>query len=119
MNYDQAKIKAEILKALAHPIRILLVDALSVSDKSVTELNELVAVDQSTISRHLSQLKRVGIVSERREGARVIHHLETPCILSAISCAETVLKECHCSQSRLLGSLDPTDSAKMPGGMHA
>lgn len=102
MNYDQAKIKAEILKALAHPIRILLVDALSVSDKSVTELNELVAVDQSTISRHLSQLKRVGIVSERREGARVIHHLETPCILTAISCAETVLKECHCSQSRLL-----------------
>ena len=58
MNYEQAKARADILKALAHPIRVLLLDALSRGDRCVNELNELADVDQSTISRHLAQLKQ-------------------------------------------------------------
>jgi ArsR family transcriptional regulator len=92
MNYEQAQARAAILKALAHPIRFLLVDALSRGDRCVSELNELAAVDQSTISRHLAQLKRVGIVSERREGTKVIHHLACPCILQAVDCSMQVLQ---------------------------
>ena len=92
MNYTHAKARADILKALAHPIRILFVDALSQGDMCVSELNKLVDVDQSTISRHLSQLKKVGIVSERKEGMKVIHHLECPCMLQAVGCTVDVLK---------------------------
>jgi DNA-binding transcriptional ArsR family regulator len=91
MTIEQAKIKSDILKALSHPIRIILVDALRQQDMCVCDLNTLVNVDQSSVSRHLAQLKKAGIVSERREGMRVIHHLETPCIFDAISCAENVL----------------------------
>ena len=102
MTIEQAKIKSEILKALSHPIRIILVDALRQQDMCVCDLNTLVNVDQSSVSRHLAQLKKAGIVSERREGMRVIHHLETPCIFNAISCAENVLAERHIRQAELI-----------------
>ena len=95
MNYmkmDQAKEKVEILKALASPVRLLVVEALKRGDLCVSDLNRLVGVRQPTLSRHLNQLKKSGIVTERRMGTRVIHHLETPCILKAFDCAMEVLK---------------------------
>ena len=92
MNYEQAKARADILKALAHPIRVLLLDALSRGDRCVNQLNELADVDQSTISRHLAQLKKAGIVTERKVGAKVIHHLACPCMLRAFDCSVEVLK---------------------------
>jgi len=96
MNYEQAKVRADILKALAHPIRVLLVDALSKQDRCVNQLNALADVDQSTISRHLAQLKKAGILSERKQGAKVIHHLACPCMLQAFDCAlEVINAETH------------------------
>ena len=102
MNYEQAKARADILKALAHPIRVLLLDALSRGDRCVNELNELADVDQSTISRHLAQLKKAGIVSERKEGAKVIHHLACPCMLRAFDCSVEVLKTVTKRQNTVL-----------------
>jgi len=92
MKYDQAKVRTDILKALAHPVRMIVLDALKDRDLCVNDLLELVVVDQSTLSRHLAQLKKVGIVSERKEGVKVIHHLACPCILDAFGCAEEVMK---------------------------
>ena len=92
MNYSQAKIRSEILKALAHPARVLIVHALTGGDRCVCELNALVDIDQSNISRHLAVLKRVGIVADRRDGMRVYYHLKTPCILNALKCAVKVMK---------------------------
>jgi ArsR family transcriptional regulator len=92
MNYQQAKVRADILKALAHPVRILIVNALSGGDRCVCELAPLVDIDQSGLSRHLAILKRVGVVTERRDGNKVIHHLQTPCILRAFECAVEVLR---------------------------
>ena len=102
MNYEQAKARAEILKALAHPVRILLLDALSRGDRCVNELIGLAEVDQSTISRHLSQLKRAGIVTERKEGTKVIHHLSCPCMLQAFECTVEVMKKVSKRRASLL-----------------
>ena len=92
MKYEEAKVRADILKALAHPIRVLLVEALSRGDRCVNELTGLAQVGQSTISRHLAQLKKVGIVSERKEGMKVVHHLACPCMLRAFDCTVEVMK---------------------------
>ena len=92
MNYQQAKIRSEILKALAHPVRVLIVEALAKGDRCVCELNELADIDQSNISRHLASLKKAGIVIDRRDGMRVFYHLQTPCILNALKCAVEVTK---------------------------
>lgn len=92
MNYAQASLRAGIMKALAHPVRILIVDALSGGERCVCELNRLADIDQSNISRHLSMLKRAGIVSDRRDGMKVFYKLQTPCILKAFECAVEVAK---------------------------
>jgi DNA-binding transcriptional ArsR family regulator len=92
MHPEDAAAKAAILKALAHPARIILVDALKRGDRCVGELCGLLEVDPSVVSRHLAQLKRAGIVSERREGVKVIHRLACPCILQALDCTVGVLK---------------------------
>jgi len=93
MNFAEARVRADILKALAHPIRVLLVDELSRGDRCVSDLVAIAGVDQSNVSRHLTQLKQAGILSERREGARVMHHLQCPCILHAFACAVQVIRE--------------------------
>ena len=92
MNTAQAKARADVLKALAHPTRVLILDALSHGDRCVNDLRSLAATSQPTISRHLDKLKKVGIVAERREGKRVIHHLATPCMLQALGCTVEALK---------------------------
>lgn len=92
MNYAQADVRAGIMKALAHPVRILLVDALSKGERCVCELNRLAEIDQSNISRHLAVLKKAGIVSDRRDGMKVFYTLQTPCILRAFECAVEVAR---------------------------
>jgi len=92
MNYQQAKVRAEILKALAHPVRVLIVETLSKGDQCVCELNKLADIDQSNISRHLAVLKKAEIVTDLRDGMKVFYHLCCPCILNALQCAVGVMK---------------------------
>lgn len=93
MNYDEAVIKVGIIKAMAHPVRLMIIDELSRGDKCVCELITLFNIDQSTLSRHLSQLKRTGIITEKKDGVRVIHHLATPCIMQIFGCVMNVARD--------------------------
>ncbi len=102
MNHEQAVLRATILKALAHPVRVLIVDALTTNDRCVCELNALADIDQSGLSRHLAILKKAGIVRDRREGMKVFYHLETPCILKALACTLEVVKADTRRTTRLL-----------------
>ena len=88
MNFAQAKAKADVLKALGHPLRVQMLEALARGDRCVNDLRVLAAVSQPTISRHLAWLKRAGLVTERRAGPRVLHHLVCPGMLQALKCAE-------------------------------
>jgi ArsR family transcriptional regulator, arsenate/arsenite/antimonite-responsive transcriptional repressor len=91
MNYRQARIRADILKALAHPVRVLIVETLQRGDQCVRELNRLARINQSNISRHLAILKKAGILTDQRIGEKVLYHLQTPCILRAFDCAVEVV----------------------------
>jgi DNA-binding transcriptional ArsR family regulator len=88
MNSAQAKAKADILKALGHPLRVQMLDVLSRGDRCVNDLRILATVSQPTISRHLAWLKRAGLVTERRAGPRVLHRLACPGMLQALKCAD-------------------------------
>jgi len=65
-----------------------MLDALSRGDRCVNDLRILATVCQANVSRHLACLKRAGLVTERRVGPRVIHHLACPGMLQALKCAE-------------------------------
>ncbi len=67
--------EAEIFQALAHPVRLRLLDFLAEKPRCVCEIEPEFSLDQSTISRHLIVLKKAGLVQARREGVRVIYKL--------------------------------------------
>lgn len=84
--------RAKIIKALAHPTRLFIVEELSNRKCSVGELTEMIGADASTVSKHLSVLKNGGLVKDEKVGASVYYHLTTPCILNFFGCVETVIK---------------------------
>ena len=83
--------KTEILKALAHPTRLWIVDQLAEGEKCVCEFVEQIDADVSTISKHLSLLKNAGIVASEKRGKWVFYSLRTPCVLNFSTCIENVL----------------------------
>lgn len=83
--------RAQILKALAHASRLLMVDELSRGERCVCELRELVGHDLSTVSKHLSLLKAAGIVEDEKRGKQVYYRLKVPCVLNFFHCLEAVL----------------------------
>lgn len=84
--------RAGVLKALAHPTRLYIVDELSKGERCVHELTELVGADMSTVSKHLSVLKSVGLVRDDKRGSEVYYTLRMGCVLDFFDCVEAVLK---------------------------
>lgn len=89
----QYEARAKIIKALAHPARLMIVDELAEKgERCVCDLTELVGTDMSTVSRHLSQLKNAGIVVDEKRGTMVFYRLRVKCLTSFFGCVESVLK---------------------------
>jgi ArsR family transcriptional regulator len=87
--------RAKVLKALAHPARLKLVDVLAEHDEvCVCKLTETIGMDISTVSRHLTQLKAAGIVDSEKRGQMVFYRLRVKCLKSLFGCIESVVK-CH------------------------
>lgn len=86
-----ASSRSHVIKALGHPTRIFMVTLLSEKEMSVGELTEAVGADVSTVSRHLSLMKQVGLLSDRKEGNRVVYSLLCPCIMQFIHCIDDVI----------------------------
>ncbi len=89
----QMEARAKVLKALAHPSRLFIVDELSRGERCVCELTEMIGADVSTVSKHLALLKAAGVVLDDRRGVQVFYRLRVPCILNFFGCVEAVLEE--------------------------
>ena len=85
--------RARIAKALSHPSRLLMLDALAEGEMCVCDLTELVGADQSTVSKHLSVLKQAGIVEDRKEGTMTFYNLKIHCLQGFWECVESVLRQ--------------------------
>ena len=77
-----------ILKAMAHPTRLFILDKLKEHPLCVCEINALINADVSTISKHLSLLRSAGLVSSVKKGLQVYYSLEMPCFLDPFTCNE-------------------------------
>jgi DNA-binding transcriptional ArsR family regulator len=87
------EIRARILKALAHPTRLFLVDEIAKrGEECVCKLTELIGADMSTVSRHLTLLKWAGIVEDEKRGSMVYYRLRVPCVMEFFGCVESVLE---------------------------
>jgi ArsR family transcriptional regulator len=85
--------KAAVLKALAHPSRLVMIDALAEGERCVCELQQVVGADMSTVSKHLSVMRNAGLVTDRKEGLKVFYRLRVPCVLRFFDCVDAVLRE--------------------------
>jgi ArsR family transcriptional regulator len=83
--------RARIIKAMAHPTRLFIVDELSRGERCVCELTGMIGADTSTVSKHLSLLRAAGIVGDEKRGNQVFYSLKVPCVLHFFSCVENVL----------------------------
>ena len=85
--------RAKVMKALAHPSRLFIVDELSRGERCVCELTEMIGADVSTVSKHLAVLREAGLVLDDRRGVQIFYRLRVPCILNFFGCVEAVLEE--------------------------
>ncbi|MCD6113063.1 MAG: winged helix-turn-helix transcriptional regulator [Bacteroidales bacterium] len=79
--------KAEVFKALSHPTRLFIIDAIKDKRMSVKELSEIVEIDISTMSKHLNILKNNKIIQGEKVKNFVYYRLAIPCVLEFMTCA--------------------------------
>ncbi len=90
---DTFQVQAQLLKVLANKARLKIIDCLFKGECSVGQLTDVVGLDQTTVSKHLSLLKAHGIIRDRRAGNAVFYRLLTPCVLNFFTCATQVFRE--------------------------
>ncbi len=89
MNQQQRHLieaKTVVLKALAHPTRLYIIEELAQGEKCVCEFVDAVKADFSTISKHLLVLKNAGLVEDDKRGQQVFYRLRMRCLPSFINC---------------------------------
>jgi len=91
-THAKLEARARIIKALAHPTRLFIVEELDKKECCVRELTEMIGADMSTVSKHLAVLKNAGIVTDEKRGSQVFYKLRVLCILKFFGCVESVLR---------------------------
>jgi DNA-binding transcriptional ArsR family regulator len=81
---------ANMLKAIAHPMRIAILKHLEGGKKlTVTEIHELLGIEQSTTSHHLGILRDKGVLCSKREGKNTFYYLKHDILSQIVDCLET------------------------------
>ena len=89
---DNYRWRAEVFKALSHPTRLVILDALNSRKHCVSELVEMVPGTQANTSKHLEVLRRAGIVRRRRQGSKMMYELALPCSGQPMPCITGALQ---------------------------
>lgn len=103
---DLARFKAEFFKALAHPLRIRIIDALRDGEIGVNDLCARLGVEQSTLSQQLAQLRGRNIVAGRKEGQGVFYSIRDRSIFRLLDVAREIFNNQLVSVQDMLTQLD-------------
>ena len=90
MNLEMQQFKADFFKALAHPLRIRILELLAEGDKNVNEIQTLIGSEGSAVSQQLTVLRAKNIVYGTKDGNRVIYSLRDPMIIELLSVAKQI-----------------------------
>ncbi len=99
------ELKAEIIQAAGHPIRLAIIEFLSQGEQCVCDIVEHVDAQRSNVSRHLSVMLKAGVLESRKDGLKVIYRLRTPCIVQFLACVDQALRERMQREAALLRKL--------------
>ena len=99
------ELKAEILKALAQPTRLKILELLRHGEKCICEIVPTIKGEQSNISRHISLMQKSHLVTTRKDGVKVMVKVRDPKIFDILDNITTILKNEMNEQSRLIRSI--------------
>jgi DNA-binding transcriptional ArsR family regulator len=80
--------RAIVIKALAHPSRLLIAEALMDGELCVCDLKDLVGADMSTVSKHLSMMRNAGVLVSDKRGLNIYHRLACDCLGDFLRCVD-------------------------------
>ncbi len=90
LSVERLELAATMLKAMAHPMRIAILKHLEGGKKlTVTQIHELLQIEQSTTSHHLGILRDKGVLCAKREGKNTYYYLKYEMLSQIIDCIHT------------------------------
>lgn len=102
---DLQAFKAAFFRALAHPVRIRILEILVNGEKNVQELQDALGLDQPVVSQQLAVLRTTNIVAGRKEGVSVWYSVRDPLIADLLSTARRIFNNHLVSTQGLLRQL--------------
>ena len=88
---ERLRLKAEVFKAMGHPLRLGIIEFLQQGEMCVCDIVTHVGTEISNVSKHLSILKKTGVVADRRDGLKIMYRLTMPCAIDFARCVEGVV----------------------------
>ena len=87
LDIQKLEMAASKLRAMAHPMRIAIIDLLTENKKlTVTEIYERLSIEQASASHHLNILKNKGLLESKRDGKMILYSLKTTVLANVIDC---------------------------------
>jgi DNA-binding transcriptional ArsR family regulator len=102
------ELKAELFKTLGHPIRIRVLEVLRHGESTVTDIAQAVGVTGSTLSQHLTTLRRSRMVESHRQGSQVIYQVTDPRVFQLLEVGRQILTSSLEGDRELLSDLQAT-----------
>lgn len=91
MKKEKIELKADLLKVLAQPTRLKILNFLKDGEQCVCEIFPAIGGEQPNVSRHLRLMARHGILYDRKEGVRVFYGVRDPRVFKLLEVAEAIL----------------------------
>jgi DNA-binding transcriptional ArsR family regulator len=87
LDITKLELAASKLRAMAHPMRIAIIDLLNSTDKmSVTQIYKKLKIEQASASHHLNILKNKGVLVSKRDGKKIFYSLKSSTLTEIIDC---------------------------------
>jgi DNA-binding transcriptional ArsR family regulator len=102
---DTADVKADLYRALAHPMRLRVLELLQTEERTARDLQTLLELDSGAVSQHLSALRRQGLVESHREGTTAIYKLGDPRVAQLLELGREIISTRLTAQHAVLEEL--------------
>lgn len=110
MNLELQQFKADFFKALAHPLRIRILEVLSEGDKTVNEIQSIIGSEGSAVSQQLAILRNRNVVFGIKEGTSVVYSLRDPLVKELLQVAKQIFDNHLVGTITLLETMRASDS---------
>ncbi|ANZ20860.1 transcriptional regulator [Streptomyces noursei ATCC 11455] len=114
MSTPLYRLKAEFFKTLGHPVRIRVLELLSEREHAVAEMLPEIGVEPSNLSQQLAVLRKMNLVTTRKEGSTVYYSLTSPQVAELLRVARAILSGVLTGQAELLADLQSGQSKPSP-----